>query len=107
MDATNTIKLPVSYLFNNTPDIDEVTEAEGVLQKQYADIVSAVNSRPENQRYEVLAREDCFQPGAPVVFKASKLSSDQTYSASSLGYAYLLLMFEGLLNQSDFHVEDR
>mmetsp|Transcript_7927 Transcript_7927/g.14327 ORF Transcript_7927/g.14327 Transcript_7927/m.14327 type:complete len:518 (-) Transcript_7927:27-1580(-) len=106
MDATNTIKLPVHDLFSATPDIDEVTEAGGMLQKQYADIVSAVNSRPENHRYEVLAREDSLQPGAPVVFKASKLSSDQTYSASSLGYAYLLLMFEGLLNQRDFRVED-
>lgn len=107
MDATNTNTLPVHEIFESTPDIDHVTEAGGSLQKQYAEVVSAVNKRPENRRYEALAREDWMQPGAPVVFKASKLSADFTYSASSLGYAWLLQMFEGLLEEGGgFRVEN-
>ena len=88
------------------PDIDDISEA--VLQNQYEEVVSTVNKRPENQRYEALAREDRMQPGAPVVFKASKLSENHTYSASSMGYAWILSTFEGLLggNGSAFKLED-
>lgn len=66
-----------------------------------------MNKRPENHRYEALVREDWMQPGAPVVFKASKLSENYTYSASSLGYAWMLQMFEGLVEKgSGFKVEN-
>lgn len=105
MDATNTVELlhrDDDLFVLSLPDIDEITVADGPLQAQYSQLVAAT---PANRRYERLAREGPAEPGAPVVFQAHKLDLHETYSASSLGYAWLLLTYENALLSAEFRLE--